>query len=369
MKIITFFLILLATLQTFSQNTSITDNEWVLQELTVDGNTINTIPNNSEIHYIKLGFLGNNIVTYDNFACGGFFLDVSIDSASSTLSITENFNPYEISCLENDNIEFTNTYYSFFQNSEGLNFTYGVVDTNNEEAILTLTSSNGDQALFINNYFPSVPTALSANSWYLEKIVENNTEFFPPYANGLDVIEANFLEEVDFWTNNCQLLMAQIHYNNESESFHFDAKNLQLENDCENFTSFINLYNSFFNAVEELNFENSFDFQINQNSTHSVLILTNTNGDQAYYNSEFLSLPTENRLNVSVYPNPAREKIYFSSDSNLPIKWVHIFDATGKKIKLSIEKNSIDVSSLKSGIYFAKLEINNRTVVKKISIE
>lgn len=70
---------------------------------------------------------------------------------------------------------------------------------------------------------------------------------------------------------------------------------------------------------------------------------------------------------LKVYPNPAKETLYFSINSEMSINGiVEIYDVFGKKLIIkNISQNSfnIDISNLANGFYFYKL-INNEASVK-----
>ena len=89
-----------------------------------------------------------------------------------------------------------------------------------------------------------------------------------------------------------------------------------------------------------------------------------------HYNSTPLSTNENSILNkIIVAPNPFSEKITITLDEiNLPTN-ANIFDTTGKKlISINLEKtnNELELSSLKSGIYFCQLNSNTKTKTLKI---
>jgi hypothetical protein len=84
------------------------------------------------------------------------------------------------------------------------------------------------------------------------------------------------------------------------------------------------------------------------------------------YKSATLSVSDNELLNVSMYPNPTASKLNISAAST--IKNASIFNVIGKKVmSLNINKNSesIDVSSLASGIYFLKYNVNDKVGTAK----
>lgn len=81
------------------------------------------------------------------------------------------------------------------------------------------------------------------------------------------------------------------------------------------------------------------------------------------------SVDDNSKLNFSVYPNPAKDILYFKSLNT--IVGADIYDITGKQVFKSkkIYNNSIDVSKLKSGIYVLRLkDIDENLSTKKLII-
>lgn len=69
-------------------------------------------------------------------------------------------------------------------------------------------------------------------------------------------------------------------------------------------------------------------------------------------------------FSVNIYPNPVQNSIYIYC--SLPINEISIIDINGKAVlKQQLSSNQIDLSTLKSGIYFIKIQSNNGQVVMK----
>lgn len=61
-----------------------------------------------------------------------------------------------------------------------------------------------------------------------------------------------------------------------------------------------------------------------------------------------------------IYPNPAKEILYFKNP-NL-IEFIEVFDVTGKKLKsLKFENQRINISKLSSGIYYLEINFKDKT--------
>ncbi len=76
-----------------------------------------------------------------------------------------------------------------------------------------------------------------------------------------------------------------------------------------------------------------------------------------------------NNNKISIYPNPAKDKFTITNLNNAKI---NIYNITGKIIlsQESLSENSnVDISHLKSGIYFVKIKNNNSIITKKLVVE
>lgn len=74
--------------------------------------------------------------------------------------------------------------------------------------------------------------------------------------------------------------------------------------------------------------------------------------------------------NLSIYPNPAKERIQLSSHSN-NIETIEIISSTGSKVLTQTFTTSIDVNTLPAGIYFVNGfdDENNITATQKLIIQ
>lgn len=73
---------------------------------------------------------------------------------------------------------------------------------------------------------------------------------------------------------------------------------------------------------------------------------------------------------VSVYPNPAKERLYINT--SLPIKELTICNLLGQEIQkynMTEKTSSIDISGLKEGVYFVKLSTEKGVYATKIIVE
>lgn len=75
---------------------------------------------------------------------------------------------------------------------------------------------------------------------------------------------------------------------------------------------------------------------------------------------------SEEKNNISIYPNPTTDYLFIKSD--LDIKDIQISDLNGRIINnLEFQDNKMNLTSLQTGIYFAKIsDINGKILTKKI---
>ncbi|WP_353777179.1 T9SS type A sorting domain-containing protein [Winogradskyella sp. 3972H.M.0a.05] len=99
-----------------------------------------------------------------------------------------------------------------------------------------------------------------------------------------------------------------------------------------------------------------FDYEFNvECRNNDELVLT--------VSSETLSIPDEALFSVEVYPNPARDFITIASETMLNVE---VFDMNGRKV-LETDQSHFSVRSLENGIYFLRVEDDNkRYAVRKI---
>jgi len=73
---------------------------------------------------------------------------------------------------------------------------------------------------------------------------------------------------------------------------------------------------------------------------------------------------------VTLFPNPAHERISISNNTTSTILGFTIFNSTGQKIKsVDNRNNEIDVSNLNLGLYMIVLNFENKKVIQKIIVQ
>ena len=70
-------------------------------------------------------------------------------------------------------------------------------------------------------------------------------------------------------------------------------------------------------------------------------------------------------VTVSVYPNPAHDKIFVDGDN---VQKIEIFDVIGHNI-LTTNDTEIDVRGLEPGIYFVRINCGDNIITERVIIK
>jgi len=92
------------------------------------------------------------------------------------------------------------------------------------------------------------------------------------------------------------------------------------------------------------------------------------NGRINYSNVDSVYLKPESE--ISVYPNPTTGYINILGSYGKSITSIQIYDIMGKELKFKmISKDIIDITILSRGIYFLKIEYDNKVFIDKIFVD
>lgn len=80
---------------------------------------------------------------------------------------------------------------------------------------------------------------------------------------------------------------------------------------------------------------------------------------------ESLSIDDTVNTNFTLYPTSTSSKVYFKTNEVSADYSISIFDITGKKHNVKVEKDFIDVSKLNTGVYLLNYKSNTTTLTKK----
>lgn len=71
--------------------------------------------------------------------------------------------------------------------------------------------------------------------------------------------------------------------------------------------------------------------------------------------------------NIIVYPNPAKNNLFINS--NLELVYLKLYNLNGQLTKTVFESNKLDISDLKSGVYFIEIQTSLNKIYRKIIVQ
>ncbi|RDK88567.1 T9SS type A sorting domain-containing protein [Marinirhabdus gelatinilytica] len=200
---------------------------------------------------------------------------------------------------------------------------------------------------------------LFENTWYLDELVINSETVIPPSTDEAQNAPLVFSESGSVFlieTTVCNLLFGEVVFDNPNPTFSFSSGPGGTTADCQNPINkpFENAYFDFFEDYAV----NAFTYETTTSGTTKTLLITNANGDTALYGDEVLAIKDVMAASVLVFPNPVQEVLTVSANKTM-VKEISIFNIQGQEVmtvKFQQKHQTIDVGSLKSGIYFLKAE-------------
>jgi hypothetical protein len=212
------------------------------------------------------------------------------------------------------------------------------------------------------------------NTWYLEKVVIGNVDYFVPDNEEINQVSLDF--ETDFiytipMPSGCFSYIGGIFFQNNTNSFSSDGASpsfleCSLEENVEFYRKYIDEFYwlDFGNATQVFTYEITEEF-----STLKKLTITNTNDDQVIYYSETLSIQDVEGLGfIKVYPNPA--STHFSIESQFNLEQIKVYNELGQvvvKFKAKEAQSSYDISKLSNGLYFVEItSLECKKTVRKL---
>ncbi len=206
---------------------------------------------------------------------------------------------------------------------------------------------------------------LFENTWYLQKVVIDGNDIFPPNVVTEQITGTiQFFELIDIVSiNYCDFTDSLIEYDLVSNIFTLQDNPSILIGDCldsTNITFGINYFSVFFNSQHFA--KNPFSYSFTTENGILTLTVVNSLGDIAIYGNEILSIQYFDNLSFEVYPNPVKDELFIASKTSINDFNIFIYSINGKLI-LSINdselsNNSIDVQKFNRGIYFMRFEDN-----------
>lgn len=210
---------------------------------------------------------------------------------------------------------------------------------------------------FSNNPFP-VPDLF--NNWYLWSINYDSGDVIeistidPPIVPNLSIYPDLDIEGV----GDCNSFSGDFEYDAVNETLTtFNYSETLLICDEETIEAD---YFAFFSSGEPLIYSIHI-FDPNQLTISSPLF----NYNLVFNKNPILSIPSFDKLEVVIYPNPVSNTLNISSENSV-IDSITIYSSTGKKVLENFKiENSIDVSNLSNGMYFIEISSGPKKSVKK----
>ena len=223
------------------------------------------------------------------------------------------------------------------------------VDMTNNTALTSLTCNNNQiNSLTVNN--PMLQSLVCYNNQLTS--LDVSTELLLETIN----CSNNQISDLDISNN---LALTNINCNN-NQMVTLDIRNGNnpiITNQFFNITSNPNLACVF---VDDVSFSSATWFNIDPTST---FVETQGECDALGVDDELL------KDNLSIYPNPTRGEVTIMASNGIEVSKIEVYDVLGKKIKeMNYSSSPIDVSQLKSGVYYMSIIVNDNRVIKKLII-
>ncbi len=212
---------------------------------------------------------------------------------------------------------------------------------------------------------------LFENEWYLQKVITEGQEIFPPYSNfiGRLYLTADFIEVVH---PSCEEgFYNTVDYDSSNPVFSIGDGGVIIVGICGD-PEVINFMNQHYEVYYlDNNFaKNPFTYTLTSENGLITLSILNMDGDEAIYVNQLLSTHTILASQFLIHPNPVKERLTLSATKATPNLKIKIFNIAGKLLStqnFEFKKQvSVDVSNLSSGIYFLNIQDESgNTEVKK----
>lgn len=131
-------------------------------------------------------------------------------------------------------------------------------------------------------------------------------------------------------------------------------------------------YDAILNGWSELNLESDItldaegiNYCLGEDARQSIIDNFGWDINDAGYDCTTSSIIDENKLDVSIYPNPTSGLLNIEGNNN-NLKTI-VFDMLGKEIMTQSSSNSIDLSHLENGIYIMRISDGQNVSSQKVT--
>ena len=124
-------------------------------------------------------------------------------------------------------------------------------------------------------------------------------------------------------------------------------------------------------SLSECDVKSICDYLARPNGTNSIEDnTTGCNSPEEVVEACLVGIDKINEASFTLYPNPATNVLFISSENNIPIDKIIIYNQLGQNVlHQNGSDNPIDVSALQPGVYVIELVSGNSKVRKKLIIE
>jgi heat shock protein HslJ len=210
---------------------------------------------------------------------------------------------------------------------------------------------------------------LFENGWYLNTLIINGTEYFPPLPNyEVQYARIQFDEQGKrIIPSYCNGLSGPSTYQTNANTFSISSSTTTLRYcEAEEIRDFETKYFNFF--IENIP-TGIFTYTILESGENKKLTIGINNNSAVYTNKVITSVKDIKVKDFSVYPNPAKDDLTIKCENkNFNNGEVEIYDNFGK---LSVIENiesfpaTINVEKLPAGIYLLKIKSEKSMITKK----
>ncbi len=209
--------------------------------------------------------------------------------------------------------------------------------------------------------FAQAPELLD-NDWYLQNVIIDGNDNPPPSNDEVNEVIAEFFVD-SFGTLVCNNLVGLVAYNNQNFNFTKPLEQTLLPCNMQVNQDFEVLYFSFYYSNQTEPFSYLITTEGNGSKT---LTVTSASGDEAVYGNEMLSNADISKQLFSIYPNPAKEKLFIQLENGGDFK-IKVYGLDGKLLlsESGLNKKTVAIETLSPGVYFALLETETGQVETK----
>lgn len=385
-------LFLLFSFFSFAQNTGLANRTWFVVSAEINNNTTAIPKDHFNFPFAKMNFSNLGLCSFSNElmkdACEKGFSAHTTVSESNNTNGTFIFNDFTafntVSNCQTEDVamqNFMDICIAFFENAQNETFTYIIQDVYGIDN-LKIYKSNGDNIWLTE--FPFNPVGdelleITDSNWFLDKtkindIVNDVPDLANVDFNEIELSIRNFYNDKIYNINtpiestfvnfgcNMQQYIIDVDRPNQQFFIYFRGGTLSECGD-QTVSSFYTNYNNIFNNHLPGPFYYYVDEVEGGGANHS-LVITNSQGNQAFYQTHYLNVKDDLINLTKIYPNPVINKLYIETPS--AIKKIIITDTLGRQL-LESTNTTIDFSTIEKGCYYVTIIFkNNMELTKKI---